>query len=390
MSKILQPQKDYRFKVLYAIGMIHIVAGHCINGGISLFYDWFPPYAFHLGLFAFSSGYFYKNTSEDNLAQYILRKAKTLLVPLYIWNVIYAVLVSALDLFGFTIGSDVTLYNLTIAPIVNGHQFIYNMGGWYVIPLYMVEVINALFRKLSENIFGQRKETAVFIIYLLLGVCGICLANDGYRTGWWLVLTRALYFLPVYGFGIFYQRVLEKYDVLSNAPYFLIIFSAQLVIIFICGRAPAYTPSWCSDFVDGPIIPFVVCCLGIAFWFRVAKTLEPIVGRSKVVNLIADNTFSIMINHFIGFMLLKAVFAFFHKYTGLFSNFDMTRFKTDVWYFYTPGGIANTRIMYVLAGITFPIIVQILINLIKRRMRRSLTLIKTQKEITPSRTKNET
>lgn len=55
---------DYRFKILYAIGMVIIVAGHCWNGGISLFYEWFPPYAFHLPLFAFASGYFYKNSHE--------------------------------------------------------------------------------------------------------------------------------------------------------------------------------------------------------------------------------------------------------------------------------------------------------------------------------------
>ena len=43
-------QIDYRFKLLYALGMIFIVAGHCNTGGISLLYDWFHVYGFHLGL----------------------------------------------------------------------------------------------------------------------------------------------------------------------------------------------------------------------------------------------------------------------------------------------------------------------------------------------------
>lgn len=55
---------NYSFKFLYAIGIILIVAGHCKNGGISLFYEWFTPYAFHLALFTFVSGYFYKDDSE--------------------------------------------------------------------------------------------------------------------------------------------------------------------------------------------------------------------------------------------------------------------------------------------------------------------------------------
>ena len=57
---------NYQFKILYAIGMILIVAGHAGNGGISLFYDWLPPYAFHLGLFMFASDYFYNDASESN------------------------------------------------------------------------------------------------------------------------------------------------------------------------------------------------------------------------------------------------------------------------------------------------------------------------------------
>lgn len=38
---------NYAFRFLYAIGIILIVAGHCENGGISLFYEWFEPHAFH-------------------------------------------------------------------------------------------------------------------------------------------------------------------------------------------------------------------------------------------------------------------------------------------------------------------------------------------------------
>lgn len=77
---------DYRFKILYAIGIIFVVIGHCGGGGINILSDWFPPYAFHLQLFAFASGYFYKSSSEEYIGKYILKKIKTLLVPLYCWN----------------------------------------------------------------------------------------------------------------------------------------------------------------------------------------------------------------------------------------------------------------------------------------------------------------
>lgn len=55
---------DYRFKIMYALGMIFIVSGHCGGGGLSLAYEFLAVYGFHLALFMFCSGYFYKTVSE--------------------------------------------------------------------------------------------------------------------------------------------------------------------------------------------------------------------------------------------------------------------------------------------------------------------------------------
>ena len=81
-------------------------------------------------------------------------------------------------------------------------------------------------------------------------------------------------------------------------------------------------------------MPFVVGVLGIAFWLRMAKILEPALGRSKWVNLIADNTYTIMINQILGFMVAKTVFAVMNKYMGIFSGFDWGLYKADYGYLY--------------------------------------------------------
>lgn len=60
MKKLHINETNYTFKILYCTGIILVVCGHCNNGGLNLFFDWFPPYGFHLALFVFSSGYFYK------------------------------------------------------------------------------------------------------------------------------------------------------------------------------------------------------------------------------------------------------------------------------------------------------------------------------------------
>lgn len=356
---------DYRFKILYALGMIFITAGHCGNGGISLLYEWFPPYAFHLGLFVFCSGYFYKDSSEEKPGRYILKKVKHLLIPLYLWNFAYAIFTSVMKLVGFTIGDPVNIYTLFITPLNNGHQYGYNLGSWFIAPLLTVEIFNVLFRKGLSFLKGKAKEIVIFVIYFALGALGVILANMGWLRTAKLFVVRALFFLPFYAMGSLYKNVLEKHDKLPSLPYFAIIGVLMLVILGICGRIPTYSPSWCNDFIDGPVMPFLVGYLGIFFWLRVATLIEPIFGRNKYVNLIADNTYSIMVNQYVGFLLVKVVYFLLHRFTPLLPDFRISQFLTNLWYFYLPGDLELLNIFYLIAGITVPILIQLLINKIK-------------------------
>lgn len=381
-GSVERPETDYRFRVLYAIGMVLIVGGHCGYGGLPMMATWFPPYSFHLGLFAFCSGYFCKDGAGRALGKYAAKKFWSLIVPLYLWNVVYAGIVTLLSYGGFTIGAGVTLSKLVIEPITTGHQFMYNLGGWFVVPLFMIQVFHAAVRRVATGKPSACKECILFGVYLCMGMAGVYLASRGYHAGWWLVLVRALYLLPFYGMGIFYRNVLEKYDTASHTKYFAALFMLQLYIILIFKGVPAYTPSWCDDFTDGPVLPFVVGYIGIAFWLRVARILAPVIGKSRPVNLIADSTYAIMIHHYMGFMIVKMVFALFHNYFALFGNFDVLRYKTDLSYFYLPGGMGQFAVIYLAAGLIFPAILQL-------ALKRAERMVKTRKPELPLRKRGE-
>lgn len=347
---------NVQFKILYALGIIFIVAGHSMNGGLSLAYEWFTPYAFHIGLFVFCSGYFYKEQSEEKPLAYIWKKCKHLIIPIYIWNVVYGILVWLLRFEGFTIGGDMNFWSLVVLPITNGHQFVYNLCGWYVIPLFMTEVCNVLLRKLLFFL-KKGKEVILFFLYLCLGMFGIWLCIQGKNTGNWVVLARLLYFLPFYGAGTFYRKVLEKHDTLGNVTYLIMVFALQLWADTCWGRVVSYTPSLASGYNagEGVFAPFLIGFIGIAFWLRIAKILVPVFEKSKMLFLVADNTFSIMLHQFAGFMLVKGVFACIKKYTAFCQDFDMVQFKTNIWYYYLPRGLSQWLIVYLIAGIVVPI-----------------------------------
>lgn len=356
---------DYRFKFLYLIGIISIIISHCGSGGIDLLYNWFPFNSFFLALFAFTSGYFFRESQTEHTSQYIAYKFKKLIIPLYLYNLFYGLFVIFLRQFGFTIGNDFTLHNLLIEPIKTGHQFAYNLPCWFVIPLFMIETFYILFYKILKMSHLKINEWVLFIFEFVLGLIGIYIAKCGHFTGWWLVLTRFLYFVPFFGLGILYKNKLEKIDKTPHILYFSFIFILQLLIMTIYGHPISYSIVWCDNFDHNIFMPFIVGIIGIAFWLRIGRILVPILKDSKYLKIITDNSYSIMANQILGFMFVKTVFAILSQYTSLCNGFDMTQYKTNIWYFYLPKGIPQWEILYIIAGIIVPIIIQLCINRIK-------------------------
>lgn len=260
-------------------------------------------------------------------------------------------------------GGGITFYNIVVAPITSGHQFVYNMGGWFIAPLFMVEIYNILIRRILKLINNNITEWLFFLISIALGILGNLLACMGYLQNWWLVLVRMLYFVPFYELGILYKNRLEKYDKkISSFCYFAMVFSVKLIIVCCYGKMLQYTPSWCNDFTEGPVMPIIIGYLGIALWMRIAIILEPVIGKSKWINLIADNSYSIMMNQFLGFMLVKTIYAVTSLFYAGFADFDWIGYKTNIWWYYIPKGLGHTLIIYVVIGIAFPIAIQKTIN----------------------------
>jgi len=347
---------NYNFKILSFFGMVFITSGHCLGGGISLLYDWFPFAGFHVALFVFISGYFFSFNKLGSV-KHIIKRIKKLFIPLYLWNLFYGLLIQFLSLKSFTIGGGLTLENLLVKPVLDGHHFVYNMGGWFIPSLFAAELLTFLIYFLLDNFHKKPNELFVFVFYVFLGMLGIVMAQNGINTGYFLPVVRFLYFLPFYSLGILYKK-LEKYDIISSFKYFSCVFIIQFLIANTYGSVPVYAPSWCNDFNQHIFTPYVVGFTGIAFWLRLSKLLTPMLSKMKLIMKVANSTYSIMINQFLGFMVLKTIFALLSKYTPLFSDFDMTNYKTNIWYYYLPNGVQGWLIVYLIFGLTIPVLMQ--------------------------------
>lgn len=361
---------DPTFKMLYVLAIIMIVDGHVGSSDYLDFNGLLRYQNYHIALFMFVSGYFLNLTR--GCGEFFARKTIRLLVPLFLWNAAYGALCWYLNRYrGFSLGGEFNLYNLLYAPLVDGHQFIYNMASWFLVPLFLVQAIGFLILRpfaapaartpcpsahaASKNaapVSPSLKLPAVLFFALALALGCIALAyapeNHGART---LALTalRTLYFLPAFAFGFLYRHALQKYDTVSTPLY---LFAVLAALTYLTGRFPGYNhvPSW-LDAVNAPALAiYAISLLAILFWLRVARVLSPLLAKSRPLQYIADHTFDIMMHHFAGFMLAKALFLPFISAAAPATS-ALARVKSDIWYYPFPESGETSAWLYIAISI---------------------------------------
>ncbi|MBP5698387.1 MAG: hypothetical protein J6W96_02525, partial [Alphaproteobacteria bacterium] len=246
--------------------------------------------------------------------------------------------------------------NLFYAPWVDGHQFIYNMASWFLIPLFLVQVIAFMLLKPFADKTGKIPLTASVLFFIGSLCCGLTALkfgpqNEGVRN-LTLMTLRVFYFIPSFALGLLYRRKLNQYDTLSTPLYCFILLS---ITALLCAFFPKYDhiPSWLSQVEEPPIVIYAICFVAILFWLRIAKVLSPLLEKSIALQNIANHTFDIMMHHFAGFMLIKAALS------GL-PNFNLYAFKNNIWYDFFPipeelcawGYIFITIVIALLTGFT--------------------------------------
>jgi len=214
----------------------------------------------------------------------------------------------------------------------------------------------------------------VFPLYIILGFAGIKLSMSGFRTDWWICLNRFLCMLPFFGLGLIYKLKLESLDKLSNTLYFSIVFCLQLFLIFFSKGLPNYVPANCGGF-DSLIKPILYGYLGIFLWLRIAKIIAPLIIKNKIVNLISNNTFSIMMHHLFGFLILNLFFLVGKKYFNIFKSFNTNAFKGYVYYYFYPENIPQLKILYIIFGLVFSLalneIIKRIIKIISKKINKA-------------------
>lgn len=367
-------KENRQFRILSALGIIFVVAGHL---GYNVFDigGLFPYYSFHVFVFLFVSGYFYKEEAEKDIFGYIGRKCTALLLPYFFWNLFYGILAQVLHGAGFSLGEKLSFKTLFLSPFIDGHQFLYNFPAWFVPALFLVEVINVLMRKVLE-VFHLKNEWLIFAGCLIFGIITVQMAIGGHVWGLYKLSGRILLMLSGFQMGRIYKEKLEVHDTLPDGIYFLIVIGVQVMISIFCAGL-AFGVVWVTSFANGPVVPYLTVITGIAFWLRIARILSGIPDLSEKLVSIGRNTYSIMMHHAAVFMLVKGFFYLCSLLTPLCVEFDQEMFFHDINYVYLVGGTEASKWIYLLAGIYIPLLIAKKEERIKEYGARILRYFKT-------------
>ncbi len=374
------------FCILAALAILMVVAGH-LGYNIMTIGDLFPYYSFHVPLFVFISGYFYKDTERERPFGYVWKKIRRLLVPYFVWNLFYGVLSWLLRANGFAMGEEISFRTLFLAPFIHGYQFIYNYAAWFVPTLFVIEMMNLLMRLILcgavdrilrnareswQNGWYRLQEWLFLAGSLAVGMVVVCLAAGGHVWGSYKAPGRILFLYPCFQMGQFYKKKLERHDVVGNLPYMAVVLGIQVLLQVSCNGL-AFSRVWCTGFANGPVIPYVTIVTGIAFWLRTARIITPVIGTGRAIRYLGQNTYTVMMHHVMVFMLIKWALAGIASHTGLCGDFDFVQFYTNIDYVYVMNGAEHFKMVYLTAAIVLPLCLHYILHYIREggRVRNS-------------------
>ena len=342
--------ENYVFRALYLLAIIFVVDGHCMLDHMFAMGDLFKYYSFHLMLFAFGSGYFFH--MREGFLPDLAARAKRLLIPLYVWNVVYGVGAMVLRRFGgFEIGQQISAYTLLLAPLVDGEHFVWNLGAWFIFPLFLAQTLYGLMRRAAR--LWKDREGITFLICLALGSAAVEMCRAGRQDMLPLFLMRTIILLPGYAAGQLYRRELERRDTMKTVPYLIIVLIARALLCVRYGNL-AYLLSSCTYFDCGAFGVYAGGALAIAFYLRIARLIAPLVQKSRLALFASRHTFDIMMHHVMGYFSLNCVFLVFNALGIAAADFSVRSMRTQYDYCYSPGMRSEWNILYLLAGMLVP------------------------------------
>ena len=294
--------------ILKALAIMLVVSGHLEFSLLGMF----PPYSFQLALFFFISGYLFKDKYLTNIAEFMDKRIKSLLVPYFWYNLFYlCVTLLIAKLTGKLWGMPITFKNFFITPFLNGHQFDLSCPLWFVTQLFMtMTVFLFLMRTLKKC-----KDNKIFhlVFFTIIGCLAIPLSKLTAVTPFTLIVIRTMMSLFFVYLGYFYAHYIkDNYNIFTPKWAGAMISLQAILWLFnrdfdpVHGIGLSYVLVW-ARFDQQLIVPIFTSITGIWASLFVVKLLYPYLKDIKFLQDMGNVTYHIMANHLLVMYIITAI-----------------------------------------------------------------------------------
>lgn len=359
-------KKEVRYmNILKSLAIISVVLGHCGFPYASVIYS------YHMALFFFINGYFFKEEYVCKPKKFLMKKIRSLYVPFIVYEFIFIILRNALI--------SIKVYNETqINPISNfmgylgafKNAVIFRYTGdlmlgtfWFLTVLFFVNILFLIIKLVWKKVKIQNKYIQFSIIFMVY-ILGFYLLKEGlnindFLNPWnnkflrliinYLFDIRVLIFLMIYYLGHLYNKYEDR--ILINI-YFSIMFLG--VLYYLRG-------TWIDTSVysfKSPLYFGAVSIMGIYFNIYIAKKLSRF--KLGLLNYIGTNSFIIMTFHLLVFKIVSYMeIKYYNLQIERLSDYPAI-FMGGYWW-----------ILYTLIGVLIPILIKYSIETLKRKIKSS-------------------
>lgn len=354
MSEITTKRKEVTYmNFVKAFAIIAVVLGHA-DGKFG------PVYLYHMALFFFVAGYFYKDKYSNNPIKFIIARVKSIYFPFVGFGLLFLVLHNFL--FKINIYSDKAGYDNNVSHLYNISEFIQNakgvikfefaeqLGGtfWFFIVLFFTSILFCLISYFIENYILRDKEYVRFFIITTCFVIGN-LATFNKISLPRLIDNRALVALSVYYLGYMYKKYESK---ISMNIYFAF---AAFILLFLNKRYGIIAMD--SNIYSSPAFFILNSILGIYLNIYVGKLLDT-KFKFNLLQYIGKNSLYIMVFHFLAFKVVNFIQVLLYRYPVYrVATFPVIR-NNGLWW-----------IPYAIAGTLLPIGIKYLFDTIIKKTK---------------------
>jgi fucose 4-O-acetylase-like acetyltransferase len=323
--------------IIKALAIIVVVIGH--SGSPHPIYN--IIYLYHMPLFFFISGYFYKNEYSNNISLLIKKRIKSLYIPFLAYEVLFLWLHNTffkLNIYNDVVGFKNSVEHLySLQDMIDAFRSILLFQGtetllgafWFIPTLFAVNILFGIISKVVKN-NEHKRMSIIFIMFII----GNLISVDKIQVG---ELTNHYFGIALVALTIFYCGYLFKnYEgKISYNVNFLFVAISFLILSSLYGTLEISSQNYVNP-------SFIILCslTGIYLNIFVAKKIMESNIKINVLKFIGANSLTIMALHFLCFKLVSIMqIEVYHLPLYMLGKFPVIDGSNGWWILYTIFGV---------------------------------------------------